>query len=57
MATDDDWVCLTYGVYNFSSYSPGDVSYAYIGTASQKGCQGTVQFRNFKIEVMNTWTP
>ena len=55
-ATDSDWVRVTYGVYNFSSYNPISVAYAYIGTASQKGCTGTVEFRNFKVEVSDTWT-
>ena len=55
-ATDSDWVRVTYGVYNFSSYNPIDVAYAYIGTTAQVGCTGTVEFRNFKVEVSNTWT-
>ncbi|MBP3647454.1 MAG: hypothetical protein J6K55_13640, partial [Clostridia bacterium] len=55
-ATDSDWVRVTYGVYNFSSYNPINVAYAYIGTSSQAGCTGTVEFRNFKVEVSNTWT-
>ena len=56
VATDSDWVHMTYGVYNFSGYNPISVAYAYIGTASQKGCKGTVEFRNFKIETSDTWT-
>ena len=56
VATDSDWVHMTYGVYNFSSYNPISVAYAYIGTAAQNGCTGTVEFRNFKIETSNTWT-
>ena len=56
VATDSDWVHVTYGVYNFSSYNPISVAYAYIGTAAQKGCTGTVEFRNFKIETSTTWT-
>ena len=55
-ATDSDWVHMTYGVYNFSGYNPISVAYAYIGTASQKGCTGTVEFRNFKVETSETWT-
>ena len=55
-ATDSDWVRVTYGVYNFSSYNPINVAYAYIGTSSQAGCTGTVEFRNFKVEVSSTWT-
>lgn len=55
-ATDSDWVHMTYGVYNFSGYNPISVAYAYIGTTAQKGCTGTVEFRNFKVETSSTWT-
>jgi len=55
-ATDSDWVHMTFGVYNFSSYNPVDVAYAYLGTSAQTGCKGTVEFRNVKIECSSTWT-
>lgn len=57
VATDSDWVRLNFGVYNFSSYNPVSVAYAYLGTAAQAGCKGTVEFRNVKIECSNTWMP
>ena len=56
VATDDDWVRVNYGMWNFSSYSPVSVAYLSVGTSSSAGVTGTVQVRNIKLE-LNAWTP
>ena len=55
-ATDDDWVRMRYGPLNLSSYSPIGLAYFSLGTGSANGTTGTVQYRNVKLEVLDTWT-
>ncbi len=55
-ATDDDWVRVSYGPLNLSSFNPTAISYFALGTGSANGTTGTVQFRNIKLEVLNSWT-
>lgn len=55
-ATDDDWVRVRYGPLNLSSYSPIGLAYFSLGTGSANGTTGTVQYRNVKLEVLDTWT-
>ena len=56
MATDDDWVRVTKGPMNITSYSPIGIAYVSIGTAAAAGCTGTVQIRNVKCEVGDSFT-
>jgi len=55
-ATDDDWVRITKGPMNISSYSPIGIAYFSFGTANAVGSTGTVQFRNVKVEVSDSFT-
>lgn len=55
-ATDDGWVRLRYGPLNLSTYSPVSIAYFTLGTAGANGTTGTIQFRNVKLEVLDTWT-
>ena len=55
-ATDDDWVRMKYGPLNLSSYSPIGLAYFSLGTSNANGTTGTVQYRNVKLEVLDTWT-
>lgn len=55
-ATDDDWVRMRYGPLNLSPYSPVEISHFSLGTSSANGTTGTVQFRNVKLEVLDSWT-
>ena len=55
-ATDDDWVRMKYGPLNLSSYSPIGLAYFSLGTGNANGTTGTVQYRNVKLEVLDTWT-
>ena len=54
IATDDDWVRLRYGPLVLTTYNPASIAYFTLGTA---GATGTVQFRNVKLEVLDSWTP
>jgi len=51
VATDSDWVRLTYGNVDFSSYGPVSFAYLSVGTSSAKGMTGTVEVRNIKLEL------
>jgi len=55
-ATDDDWVRITKGPINISSYSPTGIAYFLYGTSASTGSTGTVQFRNVKLEVGDSFT-
>jgi len=55
-ATDSDWVRITKGPLNISSYSPTGIAYFLYGTSSAVGSTGTVQFRNVKLEVGDEFT-
>ena len=56
VATDDDWVRVTKGPMNITSYSPIDIAYVSIGTAAAAGGSGTVQIRDVKCEVGDSFT-
>ena len=56
VATDSDWVRVTKGPMNITSYSPIGIAYVSIGTAAAAGCTGTVQIRNVKCEVGASFT-
>ena len=55
-ATDSDWVRLQKGAYNFSQYKPIEVAYFMLGTSAARGMTGTVQIRNIKLEVGDSYT-
>ena len=55
-ATDGDWVRLTKGPLNLTSYSPISIAYFQYGSSGADGTTGTVQFRNAKLEVGNDYT-
>ena len=55
-ATDQDWVRIVKGPLNLAQYSPISIAYFMYGTISANGTIGTVQFRNLKIEVGDTFT-
>ena len=56
VATDEDWVRMRFGPLNLSSFNPTGIAYVSIGTGGANGTTGTVQFRNLKIEVLDSWT-
>jgi len=56
VATDDDWVRVTKGPMSITSYNPIGIAYVSIGTAAAAGCTGTVQIRNVKCEVGDSFT-
>ena len=56
VATDSDWVRVTKGPMNITSYSPIGVAYISIGTAAAAGCTGSLQLRNVKCEVGDSFT-
>ena len=47
---------MKYGPLNLSSFSPIGLAYFSLGTGSANGTTGTVQYRNVKLEVLDTWT-
>ena len=55
-ATDDDWVRMTSGPLNLSSFNPISIAYFSLGTGAANGTTGTVQYRNVKLEVLDEWT-
>ena len=56
VATDEDWVRMRFGPLNLSSFNPTGIAYVSIGTGGANGTTGTVQFRNLKVEVLDSWT-
>ena len=56
VTTDSDWVKMRYGPLNLTTYNPLSLAYFALGTGSANGTTGTVQFRNVKLEVFDTWT-
>ena len=60
VATDDGWKRMYKGPLDLTSFSPTAISYVSLGTANAAGCTGTVEFRNIKLEVGDSftgWTP
>ena len=55
-ATDEDWVRMRFGPLNLTSFAPTAITNFSLGTAASNGVTGTVQFRNIKLEVLETWT-
>jgi len=55
-ATDSDWVRVTKGPMSLASYSPIDIAYVSIGTSHAAGCTGSLQIRNVKCEVGDSFT-
>ena len=56
VATDEDWVRMRFGPLNLSSFNSTGIAYVSIGTGGANGTTGTVQFRNLKVEVLDSWT-
>lgn len=56
ISTDSDWVRVTRGPLNLAPYAPISIAYFQYGTTSSAGTTGTVQFRNVKLEVGNSFT-
>lgn len=56
VATDDDWVRVTKGPMSITSYNPISIAYVSVGTAAAAGSTGTVQIRNVKCEVGDSFT-
>ncbi|MEA5013433.1 MAG: hypothetical protein VB099_02625 [Candidatus Limiplasma sp.] len=55
-ATDQDWVRILKGPLNLTSYNPISIAYFMYGTSAANGMTGTVQFRNVKVEVADSFT-
>lgn len=55
-STDSDWVWVTKGVLNLTSFSAIGITNLTYGTSTSAGTTGTVVFRNAKVEVSNTYT-
>ncbi|MBR6570009.1 MAG: hypothetical protein IKK75_06095, partial [Clostridia bacterium] len=56
VSTDDDWVRIRKGPLSLTAYSPISISYISIGTANAAGCTGSLQVRNIKCEVGDSFT-
>ena len=56
VATDSDWVRVTKGPMSLTSYSPIGIAYVSIGTGNAAGCTGSLQIRNVKCEVGDSFT-
>ncbi|MBQ7887116.1 MAG: phage tail protein [Clostridia bacterium] len=56
-ATDDTWVRITKGPLNIAAYNAIKINYMGLGVSHASGSTGTVQFRNLKLEVSNSFTP
>lgn len=56
VATDSDWVRVTKGPMNIASYSPISIAYVSIGTTAAAGSTGSLQIRNVKCEVGDSFT-
>ncbi len=56
VATDSDWVRVTKGPMSLTSYNPIGIAYISIGTAAAAGCTGSLQIRNVKCEVGDSFT-
>ena len=55
-ATDDDWVRVTKGPMSITAYSPIGIAYVSLGTANAVGSTGSLQIRNVKCEVGDSFT-
>lgn len=55
-ATDDDWVRLTKGPMNLTTYNPIGIAYVALGTSASLGSTGSLQIRNVKCEVGDSFT-
>ena len=55
-ATDSDWVRVTKGPMSLTAYNPIDIAYVSIGTGHAAGCTGSLQIRNVKCEVGDSFT-
>ena len=56
VATDSDWVRVTKGPMSLTSYNPIGIAYVSIGTGNAAGCTGSLQIRNVKCEVGDSFT-
>ena len=56
VATDSDWVRVTKGPMSLTSYNPIGIAYVSIGTGNAAGCTGSLQVRNVKCEVGDSFT-
>ena len=56
VATDSDWVRVTKGPMSLTSYNPIGIAYISIGTGNAAGCTGSLQIRNVKCEVGDSFT-
>ena len=56
VSTDSDWVRIKKGPINLTAYNPIDIVYISIGTSAAIGCTGTVEVRNVKCEVGDSFT-
>ena len=55
-ATDEEWVRMRFGPLNLTSFAPIAITNFSLGTAASNGVTGTIQFRNIKLEVLDSWT-
>ncbi len=56
VATDSDWVRVTKGPMSLTSYNPIGIAYISLGTGNAAGCTGSLQIRNVKCEVGDSFT-
>ena len=56
VATDSDWVRVAKGPMSLTSYNPIGIAYISIGTGNAAGCTGSLQIRNVKCEVGDSFT-
>lgn len=56
VASDGGWVRITKGPFSLATYNPVALTSFVIGTAAADGTTGTVEFRNVKVEVGDSFT-
>jgi len=56
VATDDDWVRVKKGPMSLTTFNPIGISHVQFGSSSAVGSTGTVQIRNVKVEVGDSFT-
>ena len=55
-ASDNDWVRLRYGPLDLSQYNATSIAYFQLGPSGVTGSTGKVEFRNIKLEVLDSFT-
>ena len=55
-STDSDWVHVKKGPLSLTAYNPIGIAYVLLGTSNAVGSTGSLQFRNVKCEVGDSFT-